>query len=89
MDRRRLLQLWRNETLKAYIEKQARRHFQNPVDAEMHVALAWKAVESSPRGTTKSELFTVVYNTIHWAYEERRRDRLNGQCTCDDFEPLK
>jgi hypothetical protein len=89
VDRRRLLQLWRSEELKKYIRHEARRHFQNTADVECAEDRAWETVESAPAKTSKDQLFTLVYNAIHWMYEERRRGSRNGKCTLDDPEPPK
>lgn len=87
MDRRRLLQLWRNKELKELIESQARRYFQNTADAEEAVAGAWKAIESCPRGTSSNSIRSAVCAAVRAKYMRKYRDRQKGHVNITDCEP--
>ena len=78
MDRRRLLQLWRNAELKAFIEAQARRHFSGTADIECAVSEGWAAVEGCPPGTTMTDIQKSAYNRIRRLYRRHHGCRGTG-----------
>jgi len=89
VDRRRLLQLWRNKELGEFIESQARRYFQNTADMEEAVTEAWSAVEYCSEGTSSNSIRHAVCATIRTKYMRKYRDRKKGRVNISDSRPSK
>jgi hypothetical protein len=78
VNRRRLLQLWRDKGLVEHIRYQARRHFFRLEDREDAVDEAWEKITALTGHPSRDEIKKRALNAINNLYdrEHRRRARL-------------
>jgi hypothetical protein len=81
VDHRRLIKLWADEDLIAYVRGQAQRWFGPTADAEIAATDAWEMIECMPSGTSMAGIRHAAYCAIRARYMREWRGRKKLRAT--------